>query len=135
MCGSSALFLIGIIIKKVSGFNGMVIEYSFEKLKVWQRAMELSREAYRLSRKFPDDEKYGMVSQFRRAAVSVSLNIAEGKGRHYNKVFLQFLFQARGSLYEVVTLTKLAVDIGYLSNEDAADLFDICHDVSLCLVG
>lgn len=112
-----------------------MVEYSFEKLKVWQRAMELSRDAYKISKKFPNDEKYGMVSQLRRAAVSVPLNIAEGKGRYHNKVFLQFLFHARGSLYEVVTLVKLAVDLGYLGEKEVESLFESCHDVSCMLSG
>jgi len=109
--------------------------YEFEKLRVWQDAMKLSKRIYLVTRNFPNDEKYGMVSQIRRAVVSVALNIAEGKGRHYDKVFLQFLYQARGSIYEVITLVRLSCDLGYLSDENVRNLLVDCDEVSSKLGG
>ena len=109
--------------------------YEFEKLKVWQSAMGLAKKIYLITRNFPDDEKYGMVSQIRRAAVSVSLNIAEGRGRYYDKVFVQFLYQSRGSLYEVITLIKLSCELGYLNEEKAERLLEDCGRVSRELGG
>jgi len=111
------------------------MEYQFEKLKVWQDAIKLAEKIYLVSKKFPDDEKYGMVSQIRRAVVSVSLNIAEGQGRYYDKVFAQFLFHSRGSLYEVMTLIKLALNFGYLSEDDARDLNKDCDNIAGMLSG
>ena len=109
--------------------------YEFEKLKVWQSAMGLAKKIYLITRNFPDDEKYGMVSQIRRAGVSVSLNIAEGRGRYYDKVFVQFLYQARGSLYEVIILVKLACELEYLDDEKAKDLLVDCDNISGMLSG
>ena len=109
--------------------------YEFEKLKVWQSAMGLAKKIYLITRNFPDDEKYGMVSQIRRAAVSVSLNIAEGRGRYYDKVFVQFLYQSRGSLYEVITLIKLSCELGYLSDKEAKELLVDCDNISGMLSG
>ncbi len=97
---------------------------------VWQNAMELSKKVYLVTKNFPKEEKYGLVSQIRRAVVSISLNIAEGKGRHYDKVFLQFLYQARGSVYEVITLVKLSGSLGYLSDEEVWNLLIDCDEVS-----
>jgi len=97
--------------------------------------MKLSKKIYLVTRDFPDDEKYGLISQIRRAVVSVALNIAEGKGRHYNKVFLQFLYQARGSIYEVITLVKLSCNLGYLSDLNVQGLLVDCDGVSRMLGG
>jgi len=74
---------------------------------VYQESLELVEIVYKVTRDFPKEEVFGIVSQLRRAAVSVSLNIAEGKGRFHTKVFVQFLYQARGSLYETMTLNKI----------------------------
>lgn len=111
------------------------MEYQFEKLKVWREAVKLADKVYLISKSFPDDEKFGMVSQIRRAVVSVSLNIAEGQGRYYDKVFVQFLFHSRGSLYEVMTLIRLALGLGYLNEEDAVDLRKDCDAIAGMLSG
>jgi four helix bundle protein len=71
---------------------------SYLDLKVWQEAMNLAEECYRLTKLFPSSEMYGMVSQIRRAAVSVPANIAEGYGREYRQEYIQFLRIAQGSL-------------------------------------
>lgn len=85
-----------------------------EKLIVWQKSMKLVTEIYQVSRKFPKEEMYGLTSQMRRSAVSVPSNIAEGKGRHTNPEFCQFLIHARGSLLELETQIQIAGDLGYL---------------------
>ena len=112
-----------------------MVEYQFEKLKVWQDAMKLSKKIYLVTKNFPDDEKYGMTSQIRRAVISIPLNIAEGKGRHYDKVFVQYLYHARGSLYEVMTLIKLAFSLEYLDDEVVRDLLENCDNISGMLSG
>jgi four helix bundle protein len=75
----------------------------FRDLQVWQRSMDLARNVYALTNSFPGSETFGLTSQFRRAAVSVPSNIAEGRGRLTDKSFAVFLAQARGSLYELET--------------------------------
>lgn len=87
---------------------------AFQDLLVWQRAMEMAVSIYRLTRSFPDDEKYGLISQLRRAAVSVASNIAEGRGRITEGEFRQFLGLAQGSNYEVQTqiLVATRLDMG-----------------------
>jgi four helix bundle protein len=87
---------------------------TYEDLRAWQIAMELVFDIYHASRCFPDNEKYGLTSQIRRAAVSVASNIAEGKGRESDKELLHFLSVVRGSLYEVQTQLVIAERLGYL---------------------
>ena len=81
---------------------------SYKDLLVWQRGMDLTALVYRLSAELPSDERFGLVSQMRRAAVSVPANIAEGHQRSTTKDYLRFLSYASGSLAEVETLTELA---------------------------
>ena len=81
---------------------------SYKDLVVWQRAMELTSLAYRFSLLLPPDERFGLTSQLRRAAVSVPANIAEGRQRSTTKDFLRFLSIAAGSLAELETLIELA---------------------------
>ncbi|MBI3305240.1 four helix bundle protein [Candidatus Parcubacteria bacterium] len=106
------------------------MEYQFEKLTVWQRGMELVEQVYRVTRVFPKDEQFGLTAQLRRAAVSVPLNIAEGKGRYHTKTFIQFLYQARGSLYEVMTLVKVSLKLAYLTEPDATVLLELCGSLA-----
>ncbi len=91
-----------------------------QDLMAWQQAMELARVVYRQTSAFPKHELFGLVSQMRRAAVSVPANIAEGAGRTSKKEFLQFLSISRGSLNELDTYILLSKDLGYL--KDAADI-------------
>jgi four helix bundle protein len=86
----------------------------YKELLVWQRSMELVPQVYRMTKKFPVDELYGITSQIRRAMVSVPANIAEGQGRRHPKEFLNFLSIARGSLAEVDTLMITCLKLGYL---------------------
>ncbi|MEN9464611.1 MAG: hypothetical protein RL217_792 [Pseudomonadota bacterium] len=84
----------------------------YQELDAWQHAMELSVAIYHLTANFPDNERYGLVSQMRRAAVSVPSNIAEGHGRDSELEFKRFLLIARGSLAELETQWLLAQRIG-----------------------
>ena len=86
---------------------------SYKDLLIWQKGMALAKFVYKLSARFPVDERYGLISQVRRAAVSVPSNIAEGQARHTTKEFLQFLSHAQGSLAEVETQLMLSVDLGF----------------------
>jgi four helix bundle protein len=87
---------------------------SYRDLVAWRKATDLALEIYRATRKFPKDELYGLTSQMRRAGVSVASNIAEGKGRHSRKEFVQFLYRARGSLLELETQLFIASELRYL---------------------
>lgn len=93
-----------------------------EKLLVWQKSMVLVTDIYQITQKFPKEEMYGLTSQLRRAAVSVPSNIAEGKGRHTNPEFCQFLVHARGSLLEVETQVQIAGNLGYLKGQKVDEL-------------
>ncbi len=94
----------------------------YEDLIVWQEAMNLVELVYSATRSFPKDELYGLVSQLRRAAVSVPSNIAEGQARMTRGEFLQFLGHARGSLAEIDTQTRLAERLHMLRPDDANGL-------------
>ena len=87
---------------------------SYKDLLVWQKSMTLVKDIYRLTRSFPQDERFGLVSQLRRAAVSVPSNIAEGQSRHTSGEFVQFLSHAEGSLSELETQI-LIVDLDFCS--------------------
>ncbi|MBI1871667.1 MAG: four helix bundle protein [Chlamydiae bacterium] len=98
------------------------MEQQFEKLEVWKQGMELTKKIYQITLEFPREEQYGLTSQLRRASVSVPVNIAEGKGRFHKKEFIQFLFIARGSLYELMTLIRVAEELTYLKRERVEEL-------------
>jgi four helix bundle protein len=103
---------------------------SFEELEVWQKAHHLALETYRVTDKFPDRERYGIVSQVRRSAASVPLNIAEGFGRRTTKELLQFLVNANGSLEETRYFLISSRDLGYLSKERFEELGKQCTSVA-----
>jgi len=98
--------------------NGREKAKHYKELVVWQKGMSLAKGAYGLTAKFPADERYGLVSQMRRAAISVPSNIAEGQARHGTREFLQFLSHASGSLAELETQLLLSVDMKYCSEND-----------------
>ena len=87
----------------------------FSKLKVWQLSMDLVEDVYRLTSTFPDVERFALTSQINRSAISIPSNIAEGKGRNGDKEFKQFLYIARGSLFELRTQLILAQRLGYIN--------------------
>ena len=94
----------------------------FRELRVWQGAMELVSEVYRLTGGFPKSEQYGLAAQLRRAAVSVPSNIAEGQVRYHLPEYLQFLAVAHGSLAEVDTQLEIASRLGYVEQLGYAEV-------------
>ena len=108
---------------------------SFRDLRVWQEAMKLAGEIYRITASFPRHELYGLSQQMRRAAVSVPSNIAEGKGHRSNKGFANFLFHARGSLLELETQVEIARDLDYVPGENAKHLLGQTKTVGRSLTG
>ena len=91
---------------------------SYKDLLVWQDAMTLAESCYRLTRKFPKDELFGLTSQIRRASASIAANIAEGHGRESTGSFVQFLRIAQGSLKEVETHLMLSSRVEITSARD-----------------
>jgi four helix bundle protein len=89
----------------------------FRDLLVWRKAIEFAKEVYRLTQAFPDAERFGLTSQLRRSAISVSSNIAEGHARQ-GKEFRHFLSIARGSLAEAESQMLLAVELGFVVADD-----------------
>ena len=108
---------------------------TFRDLRVWQEAMALTSQVYRITAEFPKSETYGLAHQMRRAAVSVPSNIAEGKGHRSNKEFVHFLFHARGSLWELQTQILVAEELQYLSKQTGSALFSAAENVSRALNG
>jgi four helix bundle protein len=113
----------------------MAANFSYRDLRIWQEAVDLALVIYRATTDFPKHELYGLTSQMRRAAVSVSSNIAEGKGHSSDGDFIRFLFHARGSLLELQTQILIAGGLRYLSEEQAADLTRITDDLGRGLNG
>jgi len=97
--------------------------FNFERLDVWQRAVELASFVYGFTKEFPTDEKFGITSQMRRAAVSVSSNIAEGSSRSSRTDFARFVELAVGSLYELVSQGFVARRQGFLAEPDFHKLY------------
>ena len=108
---------------------------SYQDLVVWEKALELAEMVYRVSASFPADERFGMTSQVRRAAVSVASNIAEGARRHGSKEFLHFLGVASGSLAEVETILILAQRMGMADSEQVTELLAQAAEIGRMLSG
>ena len=89
-------------------------QYNFEKLEIWQLSRKLVKRIYITTQIFPDEEKFGLTSQLRRATVSVSSNIAEGNGRNSNKDKARFIEIAYSSLLEVINQLILSNDLGFI---------------------
>ncbi|MDD4939106.1 MAG: four helix bundle protein [Candidatus Omnitrophica bacterium] len=96
--------------------------FDFEKLEVYKKALNLAEKVYKITADFPERERYGLQGQLRRAAVSISSNIAEGSGRYNKKDFAQFLRIARGSLYECIPLIEISLRIGYIDKKTSEEL-------------
>ena len=105
----------------------------YTDLIVWQKAMELVRVVYRTSRTLPAEERFGIIQQVRRSAVSIPSNIAEGHGRMNNGDYVRFLAIARGSLQETETLLQLCVILDYLPSTAIAEAMSLSDEVSRML--
>ncbi|MFB3923950.1 MAG: four helix bundle protein [Terriglobia bacterium] len=108
---------------------------SYRDLRVWQQSMSLAEASYHLTQHFPKEELYGMVSQIRRAAVSIPANIAEGNGRENRGEYIQFLRIAQGSLKELETHLLLAERVGLTSPTTLEVVISQCGDVGRMLRG
>lgn len=105
-------------------------EYSFEKLDVYIEARAFVKSIYSLSGYFPEAERFALTAQIHRAAVSITSNIAEGTSRSSNKDKAHFLEMSYGSLMEVVSQLQIAMDLGYISQQQYTDLQTAIENIS-----
>jgi four helix bundle protein len=109
--------------------------FRFEKLDVWQKAVDLADRVYIVTRDFPVDERFGLTSQMRRAAVSIASNISEGSGRSSNKDFAHFVEIAYGSLMELVSQLHVACRQTWIKETDRDDLYARAEELARMLSG
>lgn len=108
---------------------------SYQELIVWQKSMDLSKQIYEHTASFPREELFGLISQMRRAAVSISANIAEGQARNSTGEFRQFLGIAKGSLAELETLIILSTNLGFLVQEKSEPILNFSAEINKMLNG
>lgn len=111
------------------------IEFGFYRLDVWKLGMDLVKRVYDITKAFPQDERYSLTSQLRRAVVSVPLNIAEGSAKRTKADFAKFVRIALGSLMEVVTCLHIAVDQKYLTEGDRDKILKSIEELYFKLIG
>ncbi|HUE36421.1 MAG TPA: four helix bundle protein, partial [Candidatus Acidoferrum sp.] len=104
--------------------------FNFEKLTVWHKAIDFADQVYALTRTFPENERFGLTNQMRRAAVSISSNIAEGSSRASKNDFARFIEIATGSLFEVVSQANISKRQGFLSEAAFAKLYAAAEEQS-----
>ena len=106
---------------------------TYRDLTVWQKAMDLVVMVYELSKQLPSEERFGLISQMQRSAVSVPANIAEGHGRTHRGDYLHHLSIARGSLAELETHVTIAVRLEYVVRDEVIELWNLCQEVGKML--
>lgn len=119
-------------------FNIAIMENkkkSYTELDVWKESRILVKEVYLITKNFPREELYGIVSQIQRSAISIPSNIAEGCGRNSHKDSLQFFYVARGSLYELETQLTLSFDLAYVNQEQFNQILSLIERCKKLLNG
>lgn len=101
---------------------------NFTDIEAWKHGHRLTLEVYKLTKGFPKEEMFGLVSQLRRASASIGANIAEGMGRYSYKERVRFLYNSRGSVYEVENFLILAKDLGYANEKDFTNLINMMKE-------
>jgi len=109
--------------------------FNFERLEVWHKAIEFADTVYAAARAFPADERFGLTNQMRRAAVSISSNIAEGSSRNSRKDFARFIEIATGSVFEVISQSFISRNQGMLPQFDFKMLYSAAEEQSRMLSG
>ena len=109
--------------------------FNFEKLDVWKKSIELADAIYRRTRAFPAEERFGLTNQLRRAAVSVSSNIAEGSSRSSKIDFARFIEIGTGSIFELTSQIFIARRQGFLSEENFHELYRDAQEIGRMLSG
>ena len=113
---------------------GQLSSFKFEELVVYQKAIDFVDRIYLLTKRFPHDEMFGLTSQLRRAAVSISLNIAEGSART-KKEFNRFLDMARGSVFEYVAILQISIKQKYINKSTFEEFKEYLVEISKMLSG
>jgi four helix bundle protein len=108
---------------------------NYKDLVVWQKGIALAKAIYQLTSKFPAEEKFGLVAQMRRAAVSIPSNIAEGQARHTTGEFIQFISHAEGSTAELETQLILSIELTFATKDKARAEFILLDDIRRMLNG
>ena len=103
--------------------------HKVDDLKIWQRSIELAKAVYLLASQLPSDEKFGLVSQIKRSAISIPSNISEGAGRNSKKEFRHFLSIANGSAYELQTQLILIIELNLIKEERVQSVIDLCIEI------
>jgi four helix bundle protein len=109
--------------------------FRFEKLDVWQKAVDFADRVYVVTRGFPTEERFGLTSQIRRASVSISSNIAEGSGRSSGKDFAHFVEIGYGSLMETVSQTQVAFRQSFLNEDNRVALYTNAEELARMMSG
>ena len=104
--------------------------HQFKELLIWKKSRLFCSKIYSITSTFPHDEKFGIINQLRRAAVSIPSNIAEGSSRNSNKDFARFLEIAIGSAYEVETQLLISSDLGFLNEENTTELINMLEEIT-----
>lgn len=105
----------------------------YEDLEIYKISVEIAIEVYKLTKKFPKEETYGIIDQLKRAVTSIGANIAEGFGRFYFKDKLVFFYHSRGSLFEVKHFLEISFRMGYITEDEKNDLFTKLNNLSVKL--
>jgi len=109
--------------------------YSFKDLEAWKEGHKLVLNVYKITKKFPKEERFGIIDQMRRAAVSITSNIVEGFTRQSYKEKLQFYYMSKGSLVELYNQIIISKDIGYIINKDFTQIENQVNIVGKLLTG
>lgn len=102
---------------------------TFRDLLIWQKSMEYVTQIYNETKNFPDEEKFGLISQLRRSAVSIPSNISEGYGRNSKNDFNRFLNISMGSLFEVQTQIEIAKNLGFINEQKFDKMFEQSREI------
>jgi four helix bundle protein len=106
---------------------------SYQKLLVWQKSIQLVEDIYRVTKTYPDEEKFGLTSQIRRSAISIPSNIAEGRHRSSKLDYSKFLYISFASTKELQTQIEISKRLGFISNEDALTIDSQINEISKML--
>src|SRR5262245_14407031 len=109
--------------------------FNFEKLKVWHKAISFADRVYDLTEGFPDNERFGLTNQMRRAAVSISSNIAEGASRGSSNDYARFVEFAEGSLFEAISQATISLRRQLLTEQQYSELYSAADELSRMLSG
>jgi four helix bundle protein len=109
--------------------------HKFRKLKVWNRSVEYVTFVYQITAKFPREERYGLIDQIRRAAVSITLNIAEGSGAGTDLEYIRFLRMAQRSAYEVIAAFEISINLKMGNNSDLRKAIEEADELSAMIGG